>query len=309
MARPDDDTAEHPALEVFWLRRAGLPSSAVEVDLAGLTHPGSVRENNEDHFLIARFDRAMHLIATNVPAGDVPPESTETAWGMLVADGVGGAAGGEVASRTAITELVELALETPDWIMRFDPANAAEVGKRMERRFRKIREILVERVKGDPSLKGMATTLTLAVSLGADLVTAHVGDSRVYVLHEGQLRRLTADQTMAQTLADAGAISPEDVAKHPSRHILTGAIATRGAFLNVELKHSRLSDGDQLLLCTDGLTEMASEEKIAAVLSSRGSAADACRKLVDLALEGGGKDNVTVVVARYRLPGAASAAR
>lgn len=302
MARPDDDTAEHPVPKAFALRRAGVASSAVEVDLAGLTHPGSVRENNEDHFLIARFDRAMRLIATNVPDGQVPRQSTETAWGMLVADGVGGAAGGEVASRTAIAELVELALETPDWIMRFDPANAAEVGKRMERRFRKIREILVERVKGDPSLKGMATTLTLAVSIGADLVTAHVGDSRVYVLHDGQLRRLTADQTMAQTLADAGAISPEDVAKHPSRHILTGAIATRGAFLNVELKHSQLSDGDQLLLCTDGLTEMASEEKIAAALSGRGSAADVCRKLVDLALAGGGKDNVTVVLARYRIP-------
>ena len=255
-----------------------------------------------DHFLIARFDRTMHLLATNVPEGDVPRQSVETAYAMLVADGVGGAAGGEVASRTAIAELVDLALKTPDWIMRVDEALAGEILKRMERRFQKIHETLVDLAKSDPSLKGMATTLTLAISLGHDLVTTHVGDSRAYIFRDGRLKRLTRDQTMAQTLADAGAISQEDVATHPSRHVLTSAIATRGAFLSVELCHSLLTDGDQLLLCTDGLTEMAPEEAIARALSLPGKAADACRRLVDLALEGGGKDNVTVALARYRIP-------
>src|SRR5262249_29394939 len=137
-------------------------------------------------------------------------------------------------------------------------------------------------------------------------LTAHVGDSRAYLFHGGSLKRLTRDQTLAQSLADAGEIRQDEVAEHPTRHILTGAIATRGTFVQVELRHHRLADGHQLLLCTDGLTEMVSEEAIAQALAAAKSAADACRRLVDLALEGGGKDNVTVALGRYRIPDAAS---
>jgi protein phosphatase len=277
-------------------------SSLVQVDLAGLTDPGRVRPNNEDHFFIARFDRSMRTLATNVPEGDVPAQSSETAYGILVADGVGGAAAGEVASRTAIAELVGLALETPDWIMRLDEPFADEVLKRMERRFQKIHDVLVERTKLDPSLRGMGTTLTLACSLGADLITAHVGDSRAYLFRGGHLARLTHDQTLAQSLADAGAIRQEEVASHASRHVLTSAIATRGAFVQVELRHSKLADRDQILLCTDGLTEMVAEDAIVRALSDPGPSSDACRRLIDMALAAGGKDNVTVALARYRIP-------
>jgi serine/threonine protein phosphatase PrpC len=279
-----------------------IASSLVEVDLAGLSDPGRVRRNNEDHFIATRFDRTMRLLSTNMPEGDVPQRYTETAYGMLVADGVGGAVAGEVASRTAIQSLIDLVVETPDWIMRYDEKLAVEVLHRMEDRFRKIRDILAERARADPTLLGMATTLTLACSLGSHLLIAHVGDSRAYLFHEGRLERLTRDQTLAQSLADAGAISPDEVAHHPSRHVLTGALATRGAFSHVELKRSHLADGDQILLCSDGLTEMVPEEGILPVLRQPGPASDACRALVDLALEAGGKDNVTVVLARYRIP-------
>ncbi len=307
MAKPDDDTAPYPVPKAPAPARVEGASSLVEVDLAGLTHPGRVRPNNEDHFFVARFDRVMRTLATNLPESDVPPRSSETAYGMLVADGVGGAAAGEVASRTAIAVLVDLAIETPDWIMRLDEPLANEVMQRMERRFQRIHEVLVERAKADPTLRGMGTTLTLACSLGADLVTAHVGDSRAYLFRHGRLERLTRDQTVAQSLADAGALSQEEVANHPMRHVLTGAIATRGAFVHVDLHHSRLADGDQVLLCSDGLTEMVAEEAIARALSVPGPSADACRRLVDLALEGGGKDNVTVALGRYRIPKASAA--
>jgi protein phosphatase len=148
----------------------------------------------------------------------------------------------------------------------------------------------------------MGTTMTLAGSVGADLIIAHIGDSRAYLLRAGKLLRLTRDQTLAQALADAGAIRPEQVATHPSRHVLTGAITTQVGDVPVELQRLRLSDGDQLLLCSDGLTEMVSDAAIAGALDRAGSAASACRALVDLALEGGGKDNVTVILARYRIP-------
>src|SRR5262245_55146107 len=222
---------------------------------------------------------------------------------MLVADGVGGAAGGEIASRTAVHALVDLVIETPDWIMRLDKPLANEVLQRMERRFQQVRAVLMERAKAEPALRGMATTMTVAATLGPELLTAHVGDSRAYVYRRGgKLERMTRDQTLAQSLADAGAISEWEIDTHPSRNVLTSALATRGAFVQVELKHAHLADGDQLLLCSDGLTDMVPEDAISRELSASSSPAAKCQRLVDLALENGGKDNVTVVLGRWRIP-------
>jgi protein phosphatase len=296
-----EDTANLPAQPAAPREPAGA-SALVDVDFAALSNPGKVRRNNEDHYIVTRFDRVMKTLLTNLPEGEVPAAYAETVYGFLVADGVGGAVAGEVASRTAIQALVDLVIETPDWIMRLDKPLAEEVLQRMERRFQKVRDVLVERARVEPALRGMATTMTVACTLGPDLLIAHVGDSRAYLCREGRLSRLTRDQTLAQSLADAGAIRPEEVATHPGRHVLTSAIATRGAFVQVEVGRSRLLDGDQLLLCSDGLTEMVDEKAIAAVLKTQGPATDACRKLVDLALQAGGEDNVTVVLGRYRIP-------
>src|SRR5262249_46793038 len=299
-----DDTAELPVPPAESAARTPKGISAlVEVDLGALSHPGRVRKQNEDHFIATRFERSMRMLTSNLPPGEVPTDYTESAYGYLVADGVGGSVAGELASRTAVHALMDLVLETPDWIMRLDRALADEVLQRMERRFQKVRDVLIARTKEDPTLRGMATTMTVACTLGHDLLTAHVGDTRAYVhRRDGRLERLTRDQTMAQSLADAGAITQEEVAHHPSRHVLVSALATRAAVVQVQLKRSRLEDGERLLLCSDGLTEMVPEETIAKVLAAEKSSADACRRLVDLALEAGGKDNVTVIVGRYRIP-------
>jgi protein phosphatase len=278
-------------------------SSLVQVDIAALSHPGRVRKENEDHFIAGRFDRTMRTLATNLPEGQIPPEVTETCFAYMVADGVGGAVAGELASRTAVQTLVDLVLDSPAWIMRFDGDCADLVLKRTAERFQKAREQLVAKAAEDPRLKGMATTVTFVCTAGHDLLTAHVGDSRAYVLRKGgSLERLTRDQTMAQSLADAGAIEQKDVEHHPSRHILTSALASRGVFAQVELKHFRIEDGDRLLVCSDGLTEMVPEETVAQVLGEDEPAAKTCQRLVDLALEAGGKDNVTAIVAGYRIP-------
>ena len=144
MPKDPEDTAEIPAASSQPLTPAGA-SALVAVDLAALSHPGKVRKNNEDHFIVARFDRAMRTLKTNLPEGHVPASYEETAYGMLVADGVGGAAAGEVASRTAIQALMDLVIDTPDWIMRMDDQFANEVLERLERRFQKVRDVLVER--------------------------------------------------------------------------------------------------------------------------------------------------------------------
>jgi len=284
------------------IARSGA-SSRVSVDLAGLSDPGLTRKTNEDHFMVARFERTMRTLSTNIPEGRVPAEWRETCYACLVADGVGGAAAGELASRTAVEVLVEMVLESPAWIMRFEGERGDKVLERTAERFQKAREALVARAAEDPRLKGMATTMTFACSVGRDLLVAHCGDSRAYVFRrDGQLEMLTHDQTMAQSLADAGAISQDDVAHHPSRHVLTSALASRGVFAQVELKHSRIEDGETLLLCSDGLSEMVTDEMIAKALAAKEPAESACRRLVEIALEAGGKDNVTVVVARYQIP-------
>jgi len=293
------DTGEFPA---FKKTRPESISTRTIVDFGAVSHPGRIRVSNQDSFLVTHLRRSMQTLLTNLPADGVTDLHTETAYGMLVADGVGGAAGGDVASRTAISALVDLAIQTPDWILKLDEVRAGQVMQRMKDRFDRLREALEECVLTDPDLNGLGTTMTLAVSLGADLVIAHVGDSRAYLFTEGQLVRLTTDQTMAQLLTDLGVISPAETDTHHARHVLTGVIAADGEKAEVELHHVRLADGDQLLLCTDGLTDMISDLEIAAVLETRKPAAESCAALVDLAIRAGGKDNVTVILAGYQIP-------
>lgn len=303
MSEPRDGDTE----VFFWpppldARGAESLSARVKVELAGLSDPGKVRPNNEDHFFVGRFDRNMQTLLTNLPPGHVPDHYGESAYGLLVADGMGGQAAGEVASSSAVRVLVDLVLRTPDWILRLDESLIERVRQRMEQRIQQVQEALAGQAQDEPTLWGMGTTLTLACIFGADLFLVHVGDSRAYLFRNDQLYRLTCDHTVAQSLADVGAIRPEEVATHPLRHVLTNVLGAREDPVRVEWRNLRLADADQILLCTDGLTDLVSDAAIRDVLRSAGSAPQACRALVDLALNLGGKDNVTVVLGRYHIP-------
>jgi protein phosphatase len=277
-------------------------SCRVRVELAALSHPGRVREKNEDAYLVARFGRFLDTLHTNVPAGQVPDRSEEVGYGLLVADGVGGSAAGEVASRLAVSTLIGLVLETPDWVLRAGEPEDERAMQRMADRYRQIDAALKEHAETDPDLAGMGTTMTLAVSLGTRLIVAHVGDSRAYLLDGTGLHQLTRDHTLAQELMDVGVISAEEALTHRFRHALTRALGGRRAFAKADVDRVRLGDGDQVLLCSDGLTDMVDDAAIAAALRDAGTAAEACRALVDAALANGGKDNVTVALARYQFP-------
>jgi len=272
------------------------------VDLGGLSHPGKVRPTNEDCFLVAQADRRMQVLLTNVPEGDLPDLNDATVYAMLVADGIGGAPAGTVASRTAIRILRDLLNDTPDWIMKLDEESAPRVLERTAMRFRQIEDAFIEQTKDNPNLTGMGTTMTAACIYGSNAVVSHVGHSRAYLFRQGRLQRLTGDHTVAQALANAGAIREEDVKTHPFRRTLTRSIGTKRGNAQAELHIVPLVDGDQILLCTDGLSNMVTEAKIAESLLKPENAADTCKALVDLALDGGGKDNVTVVLARYHHP-------
>jgi PPM family protein phosphatase len=300
-----DDDPTKPSTGSLSLRErqpADPVSSAVELDIAGRTHTGHVRTNNEDHYLVVRIERSLKTIDTNLVAGSLPGSFDEVGYGLLVADGIGGHAAGEVASSLALIKLIELAVETPDWVMRVQQReNFETVMQRMTERFRSIDSAIRVEAESDPSLIGMGSTLTAVLSLGAELVVGHIGDSRAYLFRNERLYQLTRDNTLAQELIDAGIARPEDTATQAMRHVLTAALAA-GEQADPQVQRFRLSDGDQILLCTDGLTGMVRDETIAAVLNEADSAASACETLIDRALASGGTDNVTAVLARYRFP-------
>jgi protein phosphatase len=293
----DEYTVPTPQTEVQSPRVA---SFAVQVDLAALSHPGKVRPNNEDHFLVVHFHRALQTLLTNLPEGLLPLRAEEVGYGMVVADGMGGMAAGEVASQSAIRSLINLVLATPDWVMMKGEPDAERVMRRMAERYRRVDAALREEAQADPSLAGMGTTMTLACSLGANLILAHVGDSRAYLLRGGALHPLTRDHTLVRELVERGVVRPEEEARHPFRHVLTRALGGSGGEIEAEVQRVLLADGDQLLLCTDGLTDLVDATAVGAILRSSASANDACQALVELTLQNGGKDNVTVVLARYR---------
>ena len=285
------------------LRPHRIPTDRVKVDLAAQSHQGHIRTNNEDHYLAVKITRSLETVLSNLDEAVLPKRFDETAYGMLVADGMGGMAAGEIASRAALMRLLELVVQTPDWIMRMDQReNAATVIRRMTLRFRQIDDELREQGETNPSVHGMGTTLTVAATLGADLFLSHIGDSRAYLLRGEKLHQLTKDHTLAQALIDAGIAGADDTVTKAMRHVLTAALGTTGEPTDPQVQRLHLSDGDQLLLCTDGLTEMVADNDIAAVLADANSSQAACQALIDLALAGGGKDNITVALARYHFP-------
>jgi serine/threonine protein phosphatase PrpC len=276
------------------------PLARVQVDLASLSDRGKKRLNNEDHFLALDFGRFMTCLQSNLPSGAVPTKFEQRGYGFAVADGMGGEAGGEVASGLAITTLVELALETPDWIMAQDEPLIDEVERRTAQRLEQTSEVLEAESRRNPELRGMGTTMTLAISLGDQLLVAHIGDSRAYLFRDGRLLRLTRDHTFAQALADSGVIPLADVARHRLRNMLTRCLGGPDS-AEAEFRRVTLQNGDRLLLCSDGLTELVDDEGIGNVLSQHSSSIEACRALVDWALDAGGTDNVTVVLAGYTI--------
>jgi serine/threonine protein phosphatase PrpC len=277
-------------------------SAKVQVDLAALSHQGKVRENNEDHFLVSRAERSLETVTTNLPNGLIPQRFAEVGYGMLVADGMGGHQAGEIASRLAIATFVNLVLHTPEWFMRVGKPEAEQVMERLAERYRIVDATVREKAQTDPALLGMGTTMTLACSLGPILVLAHIGDSRVYLFRAGQCHQLTRDHTMAQRLVDIGILQPEHARWHYFKHSLTRVIGTGEALGEAEVQQLTLADEDQVLLCTDGLTDMVGQQMIAAILGASKTSQEACERLVTAALDNGGRDNVTVVLARYRLP-------
>src|SRR5688572_3246410 len=210
---------------------------------------------------------------SNLPEGVLKRDYELIGHGMFVADGMGGMAAGDVASRMAVTKLIEMIVETPDWIFSFDKEQELKtVMQRMTRRFLRVDESIKEEARLDRTQRGMGTTLTVAGTLGSNLLIGHVGDSRAYLLRDDKITQLTKDHTVAQALIDAG-VSPNDPVSLSLQHLLTAALGSLDAEIEPEVSRWNLSPGDQLLLCSDGLTRMVDNNSILLAAREGNSAA------------------------------------
>ena len=277
-----------------------------ELDLFGLTHRGKVRTENQDHFLLCTVHPQVVVHATSLPEPDrLPLRGERLATIMLVADGVGGGAAGGEASQLA-TETITRYLASTLRCYHTAGSSAEEefLAALRAAAFEAHDAVRAEAVSraqaaGRPEGegKGMATTLTLGFAVWPWWYVVQVGDSRCYHYWDGALRQVTRDQTVAQDLVDRGALPPERVATSPFSHVLASAIG--GAEASPEVTRVDISRrGCVLLMCSDGLTKHVSDAEIAAHLGKMESSEQVCRALLDLALERGGSDNITVLAGR-----------
>ncbi len=266
-----------------------------DLDFFGLTDTGLVRKDNQDQFLFCTVHRAMRIGGTSLPNPELLEfRSHRLASIGMVADGVGGRAGGEAASRAAIEAIAEYIIYS---IHSFYSASDNESAflESLKTGATVCHEAVLTQAR-ETDERGMATTLTVLVAAWPRLYVLHVGDSRCYRLRRGELERLTKDQTMAQALVDSGVIPAERAAQSPFAHTLASSLG--GRTTAPEVTTSDLESGDVILLCTDGLTKHVSDDQIRDRLRNLESSEQACRALLADALASGGTDNVTVVVLR-----------
>jgi serine/threonine protein phosphatase PrpC len=276
----------------------------VKTDIAALTDRGKVRDRNEDAFAVFRLGRFMERIVTSLGEGELPERSQDEGHLMIVADGLGGHEAGDVASHTAIVSVLEMLMRSPRWALKLDDPESREAElKDIEQRARQglatMQSAVRQRAAAEPEKAGMGTTFTGVYSVGLDLFVMHVGDSKAFLFRRGKLFKITRDHTLAQEYADLGMIPQDEVGTHRLHHVLTRAVGTQEETPEGDFHHLRVTPGDRLLVCSDGLTDMAKESEIVEVMNRNAGSEPACRALVELALERGGRDNVTVIVAGY----------
>lgn len=293
-------------LESTWPRPMVRPlpvpdeSPALSVLVHGLTDKGRERSSNEDRFLIASPASALWMARAGAHASDLG--YSEIAGDVFaVADGIGGHAGGAQASALAIETMGTFLVSTLKWVFAIGGPESlgVEMLDQLEAVLRWADSRVREEAARNPALREMGSTLTMTYRYGAFLHVAHVGDSRCYLLRDGALHQITHDHTVVAEMVRHGILAPELAAHHAARHVITNALGGITPGLHAEVHRVRIRPHDVLLLCTDGLTEMVTDDEIRAVLEDAATPRSACEDLVMLANDHGGYDNITALVARY----------
>jgi PPM family protein phosphatase len=275
------------------------PTENVVVHVFGRTDVGRTREHNEDAFVVA------DLTADNATLQPEVRTHTSGAKGSLfmVADGMGGAAAGEIASAMAV-EIVLGQLRTA-WL-KDSTGDAESFVRALKQAAKAANEQIHAYAASHPEFRGMGTTATIAGLLGDTLYLAQVGDSRAYLVRDGVARQITKDQSLMQKLIEAGELTEEEAEHSERRNIILQALGPE-ASIKIDLTHQTVRRGDALVLCSDGLSGQVSKDDIASVVTNEPDLTNACRELIDRANANGGPDNITVIIARFDGTGLAGA--
>jgi PPM family protein phosphatase len=286
-------------LPVLGADQEGEPIDAwpVDLDVGGATDRGLVRPRNEDHYLVADLERQLVLFDTSVAGADPEhPRARREAILLAVADGMGGHAGGAMASQVVLDALARYLVQYLPW----SGINTEHADQAVTRELRRALAFCQRRLEQVADRKGLlaghpGTTLTSAIVSWPALLLLHVGDSRLYLHRAGRLTQLTKDHTLLTD--DSGHKVGQG---QPLRHVLLNAIVSGSDRAVGEIRWALLEPNDALLLCTDGLSEHVTDEVLSEVVGRGAPASDTCAALIELARQGGGRDNITTVVARFR---------
>jgi PPM family protein phosphatase len=274
-----------------------LKRGEVVVHVFGRTDVGRNREHNEDAFTVADLTANKATLQPDVRTH----RCGERGSIFMVADGMGGAAAGEIASQMAVDTVIREMQE--HWLTA--ETNDGETFARAIRRATaatnsEIHSFAVQH----PEYRGMGTTATIAGLLGDTLYVAQVGDSRAYLVRDGVARQITKDQSLMQKLVEAGELTEEEAEQSERRNIILQALGPENS-VKVDLTHQRVRRGDVLVLCSDGLSGQVSKDEIAQIVGAEPDLPAACKRLIDRANDTGGPDNITVVLARFEGDGLA----
>jgi protein phosphatase len=268
----------------------------VELDLFGITHMGLVRKENQDHFMLCTVHPQVVVHGTSLPEADkLPLRGERLATYMLVADGVGSGSGGGDASRLTLETITEYVASSLRSYHAAGAASDREFYDAMTAAALEAHQTVRKRALVNPDHK-MATTLTLAVAVFPWMYVIQVGDSRCYRYWNGELTQMTRDQTIAQALVDQGILPEERLDRSPFSHILSSAIG--GDTASPVVTRIDIPRGCVVLLATDGLTKHVSAPEIKAQVEAMTSSEQLCRSLLQLVLDRGATDNVTLISAR-----------
>lgn len=269
-----------------------------ELDLFGLTHAGRVRPENQDHFLLCTVHPQVVIHGTSLPEPEgLPLRGQRLATIMLVADGVGGSAAGSRASRLATEAVTRYVTSTLRCYHTVGTSSEREFMDALHAAATEAHDTVRAEAAAELHGRQMATTLSLGIIVWPWLYVLQVGDSRCYVWEEGSLRQVTRDQTVAQNLVDQGVLPAEQAKASPLKHVLASAIGASESMPEVTRVNVR-KRGTVILVCTDGLTKHVTDKEIAEHLGAMESAEQVCRQLLQLTLDRGGTDNITLVVGR-----------
>lgn len=265
-----------------------------EIDVYGLTHQGKVRKVNQDHFLLGSLHQRLEIISTSLPVENLARANERLAFLAMIADGVGGGDNGEEASRLALEEASAYLTQCTDCYYHSDASAEAFVENLQAAATRCHTRVMTHAAAADR--RNMATTLTLYLGVWPWIYLLQVGDSRYYLFRDGKLAQITRDQTMAQELVDQGVMTRAMAFSSRWANVLSSSIGGQQTAPVVTRLPSEW--GQVHLMCSDGLTRHVSDDRIAEQLGSMKSAQQVCEALLQDALDGGGTDNISVIVGR-----------